>query len=144
MLRLRVPVRFANGRASLCMTIRCGLHAKLYYCGAGAAFVLWGLGDRLYVGELLQELAEGFAEDAHAAAVDYADGGQAGQEGTIDEALDFAGGVVDGAADYVYFAGDVGGVVVAVQRDGDAAGARGFYRRVSGCGLGGGQDCGNV
>jgi len=55
-----------------------GLDAQLYYCGTGAAFVLWGFGYGFYVGVLLQKLAEGFAEDAHAAAVDYADAGQAG------------------------------------------------------------------
>ena len=37
---------------------------------------------------LLQQLAQGFAEDAHAAAVDYADAGQAGEEGAVDELLD--------------------------------------------------------
>ena len=54
------------------------LDTKLYYCGAGAAFVLGGLGYGFYVGMLLQQLAQGFAEDAHAAAVDYADAGQSG------------------------------------------------------------------
>ena len=48
---------------------------------------------------LLQGLAEGFAEDAHAAAVDYADAGEAGEEGVVDEFFDGAGGVVYVVAD---------------------------------------------
>jgi hypothetical protein len=78
MLRLRVAIRFANGHTSLSMTIRFGSHSQFDYCGAGAAFVLWRLGYGFYVGVLLQELAEGLAEDAHAAAVDYADAREAG------------------------------------------------------------------
>src|SRR5271165_6555410 len=118
MLRLRGVVRFANGPTSLSMTGEgiYVLHPQLYYGGAGAAFVLRGFGYGFYVGMLLQQLAEGFAEDAHAAAVDYADAFQAGEEGAVDEAFDFAGGVVDGAADYVDFGGDVDAFGFGTQR----------------------------
>ena len=82
---------------------------------------------------LLQELAEGFAEDAHAAAVDDADARESGEEGAVDELFDFAGGVVDCVADDVDFAGDVG--AFAFERDRNAAGARGFHGSVGGlCG----------
>ena len=57
---------------------------------------------------LLQELAQGFAEDAHAAAVDDADARESGEEGAVDKFFDFAGGVVDGVADNVDLGGDVG------------------------------------
>jgi hypothetical protein len=56
---------------------------------------------------LLQELAKGFAEDSHAAAVDNADAGESGEEGAVYEFFDFAGSVVDGLADYVDFLGNV-------------------------------------
>lgn len=42
------------------------------YRGAASAFVLRGLGDGRDVGMLLQHLAESFAQDSHAAAVDHA------------------------------------------------------------------------
>jgi hypothetical protein len=38
---------------------------------------------------VLEQLAEGFSQDAHAAAVDYADAGEAGEEGLVYEAFDF-------------------------------------------------------
>jgi hypothetical protein len=56
---------------------------------------------------LLQKLAKGFAEDSHAAAVDYADAGESGEEGAVDELFDFAGCVIDRLADYVDFLGNV-------------------------------------
>ena len=75
---------------------------------------------------LLQQLAKGFAEDSHTAAVDYADAGQACQEGAVDESFYIARSVVDGLADYVDFCGDVR--VFIFQRDRDAAGAGRFHR----------------
>ena len=56
---------------------------------------------------VLEKLAEGFAEDSHAAAVDNADAGESGEEGAVYEFFDFAGSVVDGLADYVDFLGNV-------------------------------------
>jgi hypothetical protein len=52
---------------------------------------------------LLQRLPQGFAQDAHAAAVDYADSGQSGEEGAVDELFDFAGSVVDVVTNYIDF-----------------------------------------
>ena len=54
------------------------LHPQLHHRSAATAFVLWRLGYGLDVGMLLQGLPQRFAEDAHAAAVDYADAWQAG------------------------------------------------------------------
>jgi hypothetical protein len=71
--------------------------------GPASAFVLWGLGNRGDMRMLLEVLAEGFAENAHAAAMDDADAGKSCEEGTVDELLDFACGFVDGAADHVNF-----------------------------------------
>ena len=51
------------------------------------------------MGLLLQKLAKGFAEDSHAAAVDYADAGKTGEEGAVHEFLNFAGSIVDRLAD---------------------------------------------
>jgi hypothetical protein len=51
---------------------------------------------------LLQGLAQGFAQDAHAAAVDHAHARQAGEKGAVDELLDFAGGVVDVAVEFYF------------------------------------------
>src|SRR5579872_711574 len=79
---------------------------QVHHCGSAATLLLRRLGHRLHVRMLLQGLTQGFAEDAHAAAVDYADSGQSGQEGAVDEFLDFAGGVVDGVADDVEFRRD--------------------------------------
>ena len=39
---------------------------------------------------LLQQLAQGFAQDAHAAAVDDADARQSGEKCAVDELFDFA------------------------------------------------------
>ena len=63
------------------------------------------------MGMVAQELAQGAAEDAHAGAVDDADAGQAGEEGAVEEALDFVLGFVGGAADDVDLGGHVVGVV---------------------------------
>ena len=80
-------------------------HSQLHHGRSAAAFVLWWFGYRLYVRVLLQGLAQGFAEDAHAAAVDNAHAGQSGEESVVDEFFHFAGGVVDVAADDVDFDG---------------------------------------
>jgi len=80
-----------------------GLDAQFDERRAAAAFVLRGFGDRGYVGMLLQHLAEGFAEDAHTTAMDYADAWQPGQEGAVNELFDFAARDVDSLADHVNF-----------------------------------------
>ena len=67
------------------------------------AFILRSFGDRRDVGMLLQHLAEGFAEDAHTTAMDYADAWQPGQEGAVNELFDFAARDVDSLADHVNF-----------------------------------------
>ena len=56
---------------------------------------------------LLQQVTKGFAEDSHAAAVDYADAGKTGEEGAVHEFFNFAGGIVDRLADDVDFVGNV-------------------------------------
>src|SRR5579864_8639158 len=71
---------------------------------------------------LLQHLAEGFAEDAHAAAMDYADTGQPGQEGAVNELFNLAARDVDGLADDVDFHRHVGALALQLHRD--AAGSR--------------------
>ena len=77
--------------------------SQLDYRCAASAFVLRGLGHGDYVRVLLQELAEGFAEDAHAAAVNDADARESGEEGAVDELFDLGGGFVDVAANDVDF-----------------------------------------
>jgi hypothetical protein len=52
---------------------------------------------------LLQGLAQGFAEDAHAATVDYAHAGQSGEEGVVDKLFYGSCGVVHVEADHVDF-----------------------------------------
>jgi len=49
-----------------------GSDIELDYRGSASAFVLRGLNDRSDVRVLLEHLAQGFAEDAHATAVDDA------------------------------------------------------------------------
>src|SRR6516164_1928404 len=115
-----------SGRASDCPDLRRSARPtysdpEFDHGGAASAFVRRGLGDGGDMGMLLEELAKGLAEDAHAAAVHDADTGKSGEEGAIDELLDFAGGIVDRASDDVDFRGDTGGV--GTEGDGDAAGA---------------------
>src|SRR4051812_36265646 len=81
------------------------LYAQFHHRGAAPALVLRGLGDGFDVRMLLEGPAQGFAEDSHATAVDYADAGEAGQKGVVDEFFYGAGGVVDGVADDVDFRG---------------------------------------
>src|ERR1019366_10274982 len=78
---------------------------------------------------LLQVLPQGFAKDAHAAAVDDADARQSGQEGAVYEFLQFSGSFVHGAANYVDLAGRVEVARFVLQLDGDASGAGGFDGR---------------
>ena len=54
------------------------LHPQLHHGRPTAALILRRLGYRLHVRMLLQGLPQRFAEDAHAAAVDYADARQSG------------------------------------------------------------------
>ena len=83
------------------------LDVKFHQGRPAAAFVLRGFDDRRDVGMLLQHLAQSFAEDAHAAAVNHADARKPGEESAVDELFDFAAGLVDGLADHVDLAGDV-------------------------------------
>ena len=64
---------------------------------------------------LLQQLAQGFAEDAHAAAVDDADAREPGEEGAVDKFFDFAAGLIDGLADNVDLGGGSGAFVFVVE-----------------------------
>src|SRR6266851_3014057 len=84
---------------------------------------------------LLQILAQSFAEDAHATPVDDAHPRHASEKRAVDEFFHFAGGFVHGAADDVDFGGHVEAARFVLQRDGDAASARGLYGRVGGAGL---------
>ena len=104
-----------------------------------AAFVVGRLGDGDDVRVLAQEVSEGAAEHAHADAVDDADAREAGEEGALDEALDFGLGFVGGAADDVDLRAE--GVVVAVTGgEGDAAATADALGR----GLADGCDFGDV
>jgi len=76
------------------ITTKGNLYPQLYHCGPAPALVLRRLGYFLYVRVLLQCLAQGFAEDAHAAAVDHAHPRQSGKEGVVDKLFYGAGGVV--------------------------------------------------
>ena len=70
------------------------LYPQLHHRCAASAFILRGLSHRFNMRMRLQGLAQGFAEDTHAAAVDDADTRQAGEKSAVDELFDFAGGVV--------------------------------------------------
>lgn len=89
-----------------------------------------GFGYGFDVGMLLEGLAQGFAEDAHAAAVDDADARESGEESAVDEFFDFARGVVDGVADDVDLRGR--GLRFVFEGDGDSALAGGLHRRICG------------
>src|SRR2546427_3421893 len=91
------------------------LQSQLHYRRPRSALVLRRLGDRLNMWMLLQELAQRFAQDAHAAAVNYAHARHSGEECAVHESFDFARGVVHGAPDDV----DLGrnALAFALQRD---------------------------
>jgi hypothetical protein len=50
---------------------------------------------------LLQILTQRFSQYAHATAVNNADARQSGEKSVVYEFLDFPGGIVHGAADYI-------------------------------------------
>ena len=50
----------------------------------------------------LEEVTDAAAEDARAMTVDYADAGEAGEEGAVEIFLQLSGGFVDGAAAVSY------------------------------------------
>src|SRR5437660_2846829 len=91
------------------------LQSQLHYRRPRSALVLLRLGDRLHMWVLLQELAQGLAQNAHAAAMNYAHARQSGEECAVHEFFDFAGSVVHGASDHV----DLGwnALPFALQRD---------------------------
>ena len=70
--------------------------------------VLRGFGDADDLGVGFQVLAQSFAEDSHAGAVDDADVGEAGEEGAVDEFFYLGGSFVHVAADDVEFGGGRG------------------------------------
>src|SRR5579872_1685302 len=107
---------------------------QVHHCSSAATLVLGRLGHGLDMRMLLQGLTEGFAEDAHTAAVDYADAGQSGEEGAVDEFLHFASGVVDVVADDVELRGNI--LVFVGDGDGDATGAGGLQGRSGGAARG--------
>jgi hypothetical protein len=63
------------------------LHFQLHFGCSPAALVLRRFGHSDYLGVALEVLAEGAAEDSHAGAVDDADVGESGEEGTVHELL---------------------------------------------------------
>src|SRR5438552_3216372 len=80
-------------------------YSQLHHGRAGAAFVLRRLGDGSDLRVLLQILAQGLAQHAHAAAVDNAHTRQPGEEGAIEEFFHAAGGFVHVFTDDVDLAG---------------------------------------
>src|SRR5579863_4771895 len=83
---------------------------------------------------LLQHLAQGFAKDTHAAAVNDAHARESGKEGAVNEFFDFAGGLVDGLSDHVDFARDVR--PFALELDRYPASTSGLHRSVGGASAG--------
>src|SRR5437899_12407663 len=65
---------------------------------------------------LLQHLAEGFAEDAHTTAMDYADARQPCQEGSVNKLFNLAARDVDGLADDIDFHRHVGALAFKLDR----------------------------
>src|SRR6266478_6651377 len=106
------------------------LHPELHHGGPTPTFVLWRLRDRRHVRVLLQVLAQGLAQNAHAAAVDNAYFRHPCQEGAVYEFFDLAGGVVDVLADDVDFGGCVQVAGVVFERDFDAASTGRLHGRV--------------
>lgn len=104
------------------------LLSQLNFGGALTSLVLWRLGDGGDVGVAAEVVAQGAAQDAHSGAVHDANAWEAGEEGAVEEALDFGLGFVGGAADDVDLGGHVVSVIVC-GGDGDAAAfACGFER----------------
>src|SRR5437899_5066939 len=91
------------------------LQSQLHYRRPRSALVLRRLGDRLNMWMLLQELAQRFAQDAHAAAVNYAHARHSGEECAVHESFHFARGVVHGASDHVDLGGNA--LAFALHRD---------------------------
>src|SRR5437879_7077895 len=119
---------FGNSTSVPAGTIFNVLDAQLDERRPAAAFVLRGLGHQRYVRVLLQHLAESFAEDAHTAAMDYADAGQPGQEGAVHELFNLAARDVDGLADDIDFHRHVRALALQLHRD--AAGSRRVHWRL--------------
>jgi hypothetical protein len=68
---------------------------------APAAFILRRLGDGFHVRMLLQILTQRLTQDSHTAAMYDTNARQSGEESAVDEFLNFPGGIVHGAADYI-------------------------------------------
>src|SRR5438477_9696441 len=86
-------------------TYRAESYSQLHHGRAGAAFVLRRLGDGRHLRMLLEILTQGFAQHAHAAAVDDAHARQPGEEGAVEEFFHAAGGLIHIFADDVDLAG---------------------------------------
>src|SRR5438552_12424443 len=80
-------------------------YPQLHHGCAGAAFILRRLGDGRHLRMLLEILAQGFAQHAHAAAVDDAHARQPGEKGTVEEFFYATGGLIHIFADDVDLAG---------------------------------------
>jgi len=105
------------------------LLSQFNFSGALAALVLRWFRNVCDVRMTAKVFAQGAAQNAHASAVHDADAGQAGEEGAVDESLDFGLSFVGGTTDDIDFGGHVVGIVVG-GCDGDASAfARGFERR---------------
>ena len=77
---------------------------------------------------LLEHLAEGFAEDAHTAAMHDPNAWQTREEGPIDKLFDFARSLIHGLADHVNFRGHIRALALELHRDASRSG--GLYRRL--------------
>jgi len=77
---------------------------------------------------LLQQLAERFAEDAHATAVDHTHARQPGQECAVDKPFDFAAGLIDSLSNDIDFAGGVR--IIAFERNRNPSRTCRRHRRV--------------
>ena len=87
--------------------LRAHSYPQLYHRSPAATLILRRLGYRLHVRMLLQRLPQGFAQDAHAAAMDHTDSRQAGEEGVVDKFFYGARRVVDVEADDIDLRGCV-------------------------------------
>ena len=79
---------------------------------------------------LLQILAQSFAQDSHAAAMDNSNPRQTRQKCPVQELFYFARGLFDGVANHIDFRWHI--LVFGLERNRNAAGAGGLYRGIGG------------
>ena len=77
------------------------LHFQLRYRRATATFILRRLSHRLHLRMLLQKLAQRFAQNSHAAAVNNSYSWQARQESPVQKLFDLARGVIHSVPDHI-------------------------------------------